>query len=130
MNPVRTWRQLTPDQQREARDWWEAHEAVYAEMSDTDKLCSVFKETPMPPPWPQPPVDLRGVKKESLPDHDYTSVLVPDSVYDKLERGECFSDEEIDAICEEVSRFTGVPAKHFQVDVAHEFAEVILTLED
>lgn len=128
MNKIlKTWRQLSLAEQQEARDWWEAHEAVYADMSDTDKLCSVFRETPIPPPWPQPPVDLRGVRPEALVDHDFCSVLVPDSVYDKLERGECYSDEDSDAICVEVSGFTGVPAKHFRIEL-FEFAEVVLVI--
>ena len=126
---MKTWRQLTPKEQQEARDWWETHEAIYAPMSDPEKYASIFKETPLPPPWPQPPVDLRGVKPEELPDHDWSVVLVPDSVYERFERGACYTDEDDAALRAEVSRFTGIPAKNFRTNLG-KFGEVLLSLED
>ena len=137
---MKTWRQLTANEQQEARDWWETSEAVFAPMSDTEKLCSIFKERPEAPPWPQPPFDLRTVKPEEIEDHDWSSVLVPDDAYDLLEqhdgKSEYHTNEEKErfetALYEMISRFTGVPARHFSIQFPFRedrVVEVFLVIE-
>ena len=136
---MKTWRQLTPNEQQEARDWWETSEAVFAPMTDTEKLCAVFKERPEAPPWPQPPFDLRTVKPEEIEDHDWCAVLIPDEAYELIERhdgGPHHTEEEKvffeTTLCDMVSRFTGVPARHFSIDFPIKeggVAEVLLVIE-
>ena len=136
---MKTWRQLTPNEQQEARDWWETSEAVFAPMTDTEKLCSIFMEKPCAPPWPQPPFDLRTVKPEEVQDHDWTAVLIPDEAYDWIEQYDASpynTEEEKErfetVLYEMVSRFTGVPAKHFSIHFPFKeggVAEVLLATE-
>jgi hypothetical protein len=128
---MKTWTQLTPEEQREAREWWEAREEVFSRMTEREALASIFQEgePPESPPWPSPPVDFRAIPPDQRKEHAYSSVLLPVEVSQRIDRmledGEPFTDEVCVEIETEAARFSGLPVAHLR----WENHEVIYDLE-
>lgn len=117
---MKTWTQLTPVEQREAREWWEAREEVFSRMTEREALASIFQEGELPEstPWPSPPVDFRAILPSQRADYAFSSVLLPEELAQRvdrmLEERQTFTDE----ICEEievaVAQFSGLPVAHLR----------------
>ena len=117
---MKTWTQLTPAEQREAREWWEAREEVFSRMTEREALSSIFQEGERPesPPWPQPPVDFRTISQDQWKEYAFSAVLLPAGLAQRIDRmiegGEGFTDEVCKQIETEAARFSGLPLKHLR----------------